>query len=1106
MNDLRKLLENLGFSQYYELFEENDIDLSLVGDLSLDDLKEIGIQSLGHRKKLLSAFKDFAEKPSGSRNDDEPEIQEYLDSGRAERREVTTVFADLTGYTSLSRELDTEDLHDVLSAFFDRFNEIVTRMGGTIERHIGDCVMAVFGAPVSHGNDAERALRTTIELHKAMEEISRRFGRELSVHIGAAAGNVLFSTRGYGQRKDQDFTLTGDTVNLASRLAGQANGKETLVDDQIFRSFSHIIDCDAPSTLEVKGFEVPVLAHRFIGFRELGSQKALVGRESEIGAFREALDRCADSGLGETIYVCADAGMGKSRLLQEVGKEAKLRDFATHSTLVLDFGLGGAQSPINALVSSLCGLGENARRSAIENVATRLIENGTLDDTSALFLNTMLGGEPDRASTVVLDAMSDKARDEGRREALRRLVRHFSSQKPCLLVVEDIHWADSAILPSIKILSEESQTCPVVLAITSRLEGPVAQMDIAPIESSARIRRIDLEALTAEDALQMAQMMVRPTQETVRKCIERAQGNPLFLEQLLRHANDSDGLIPGSIQSLIQARFDRLAQLDRQILQAAAILGQRFSMQAVTQIAGVDVYDERPLVDAALIQSIDDGYLFAHALIRDAVLSTILRNDLRALHRSAAEWFSGRDIFLHAEHLGAAKDPGAAKAYLAAARDARSNYENEGALGFAEKGLECEPEPEVEGPLLRVKGDMLRELGRSAESIEAFETARDLADAPRDICLAQIGIVAAMRILDRIDEAYALLDTAQEVAEGAGLLPELSEIHYFRGSLHFPRGNLDGCLEDHTKSLAYAESAGLPERQARALSGLGDAHYARGKMFTAHTVIEQCLALCDEHGFGAVESSNRFMLATVKIYMNETEQALKEALRSAELAAQVGLNRPEIVSRLTAGWILTSMAQYQEARTEIETGLQLAERLGAKRFEPFLEETLARIELAEGRFGQAASIAEGAKEKLHEVGAESFIGPWVLSTVALTTPDEARRRDVLAEGEALLAKGCVGHNYFRFYRNASQACLNSEKWDEALRYADALAGYTTDEPTPWSDFHVERIRTLVEKRQHGGAEKKLAALRIRAVKAGLHNSIPDIDGKVTRIRLEKTSA
>lgn len=143
-----------------------------------------------------------------------------------------------------------------------------------------------------YGNDAERALRTTIELHRAIEDISRRFGRDLSVHIGAAAGNVLFARQGYGERKDNEFTLTGDTVNLASRLADQAKGKETLIDDQIFLSLSYKIDCDEPSTLEVKGFENPVLAHGFIGFSEGPRQRQMIGRNGEMAIFRDALHAC----------------------------------------------------------------------------------------------------------------------------------------------------------------------------------------------------------------------------------------------------------------------------------------------------------------------------------------------------------------------------------------------------------------------------------------------------------------------------------------------------------------------------------------------------------------------------------------------------------------------------------------------------------------------------------------------------------------------------------------------------------------------------------------------------------------------------------------------
>ncbi|MEM1352328.1 MAG: AAA family ATPase, partial [Pseudomonadota bacterium] len=966
-------------------------------------------------------------------------------------------------------------------------------------RHIGDCVMAVFGAPISYGNDAERALRTTIELHRAMEDISRRFGRDLSVHIGAAAGNVLFASQGYGERKYTDFTLTGDTVNLASRLADQAKGKETLIDDQIFLALSHKIDCDAPSTLEVKGFENPVLAHRFVGFSEGPRLRQMIGRDSEMAVFRNALQACRDTRQGEAIYVCADAGLGKSRLLEEIAKEALGLGYQCHSSLILDFGSGDAQSPIKALVSSLCGLGENAQRSAIRSTVNRLTAEGTLDATSALHLTVMLGGSLDQKNAALRNAMNDDTRSAGQLRTLSRLVRRMTKDQGLLLTIEDLHWADKTILPSIEMLARESADIALLLVVTSRPEGPVNAMELAPVDSTAKHRRMDLQPLSAEHATEMAGALVWPSKEILDKCVARSQGNPLFLEQLLRHAHDNDGAIPGSIQSLIQARFDRLQPADRRILHVAAILGQRFSMTAVTQIADIEVYDEQVLVDAGLIRPIDEGYLFAHALIRDAVLRTILRDDLRAMHKAAAAWFKRRDFVLYAEHLGGAQDPGAAQAYLTAARDAQAKYRRDDALVLAEKGLEYHPGPDSLGDLHRIRGDMLRESGRTDDAIEAFQTARSCAVSARDICRAQIGIVATMRIQDRIDEAYALLDTAQDLAEREGLLPELSEIHYFRGSLHFPRGNLEGCLADHTKSLDYAKQANLPERQALALSGLGDAHYARGRMFTAHAAIEECLELCEEHGFGAVECANRFMLATVKIYMNQTSRALDDALRSAKLAAQVGLARPEIVSRLTAGWILTSMARYADARAEIDKGLDLAHQLGAKRFEPFLNETLSRIELAEGHIDEAARIAESALSQVREFGAESFIGPWVMSTVALSTSDPKRRHAVLAEGEALLAKGCVGHNYFRFYRNAMQACLNADELDEAERFADALADYTAQEPTPWSDFHIERTRVLVDAARGHDRGDDIASMKQRAIEAELHNALRERDRGLTFI-------
>ena len=1105
MRALSKVLSDLGLENYLALFEQNDINSDLLGELTSDDLREIGITSLGHRKKILAAIAasgadtaSRASAPATTVGPDPPPVDgpggRTEQASSAERREVTTVFADLTGYTRLSRELDTEDIHSLLSAFYDRFDAIVKRMGGTVDRHIGDCEMAVFGAPVSYGNDAERALRASLEMHRAMKEISLRFGRELTVHIGVAAGNVLFVSQGQGVLRDQDFTLTGNSVNLASRLADHANGDETLITAQIHNALGERIECDALDALSVKGFDQPIPVYRLVGFREQPLDRPLIGRTVEMAALSQALTDCRASLRGETVAIVAEAGLGKSRLVDEVAQVAAAKGFKAYKVLVLDFGLGEAQDPIRALVGGLCGLGERAEPSAVCAIVEQLRAHDILDEPAAMFLTVFLGAPLDRPGRLVNDAMSDAARQEGHRNMLRLLLRGRAAQQPLLLIMEDIHWAERETLSQLAFLASETAEAPILLAMTARPEGYPLDNDWRACIRDAGFRRIDLTPLSAADALRLARAIHHPTEEVIRECVARAEGNPLFLDQLLRHAREQGhDTVPGSIQSIIQARLDRLSLVDRRVLQAAAILGQQFSMGAVTAVAQIEVYDEKPLMDASLIRPLREGYLFAHALIRDAVVRTILRDDRRALHRKAAEWFKGLDAVLYAEHLAAANDDGAARAFLAAALDARAGHRKEAALSLAERGLELAEEHKVRGDLLRLKGDMLRDLGRSAEAIEAFGAALGIARDPAERCRAKIGIVATMRIMDRIDDAYVVLDEAEAIAQEADLPLELSELHYFRGSLHFPRGRLDGCLREHEKSLEYAERAGSPERRALALSGLGDAHYARGRMFTAHRVIEQCLALCEEYQLGAVEAANRFMLATVKIYMNDTERALQEALASAQLASKVGHDRAEIVSRLTAGWILVSMGQMAAAQIEIDLGLNTAARFGAKRFEPFLEETSARICLAEGRWAEAVEIAEGTLAKVRNLGAMSFIGPWVLSTVARATSDPARRREALAEGEVVLATGAVGHNYYRFYRYAMDACAAAGEWPEVRRYADLLAEYTAPEPTPWSDFFIARGRALADAAEGIDVRDRLRHLRADAETACLFAAIPGID-------------
>jgi class 3 adenylate cyclase/tetratricopeptide (TPR) repeat protein len=1096
-----EFLESISLSRYAELFSENDVEPDILGDLSENDLLEMGIQSLGHRKRILKAISSLAVTAGPLVQSDpvqtevmlNPVASTAVNAEQKERRQVTVVFADLTGYTRLTRELPVEDLHSILAEFYERFGEIIRRVGGTVDRHIGDCVMAVFGAPVSYGNDVERALRATIAMHDAMQEMTRRHGRHLSVHIGVAAGRVLFSNRGQGARS-QDFTLTGDSVNLASRLADKAQGGQTLVSHEIHQIVGDSIISEQVAAVEAKGFDAPVEAWRFVEFSHGQHVVNFVGRENELAIANRALESCQSESAGQVLLVRGEAGIGKSAFLDKVSADANSGGFQTFKTLLLDFGLGDTGSAIATIAAQLSGIDPAATESAIHQAAAEWRNSGVLDERGRDFFLNIMGVRSDAGVAAFLDAMGTTARAAGRQATIGRMMVALAHRVPLVCTIEDLHWANAETLSLIAHLATRTTEAPILLTLTTRIEGdpitPAWREGAAP----AKIETIDLSPLNPREARALIDLNHAPNRKLIEECLLKAEGNPLFLDQLLRHASDMAGeSVPGSIQSLMQSRMDRLSSDDRRILCAASVIGQRFSLEAVMMLAGIDVYDERPLLNASMIRQVSGGFLFSHALIRDAVYQTLLRDEAQALHARAAQWFKGHDILLHAEHLEKAKSPYAAAACLAAARHAANEYRQDTALDFADRGLALDPQGEIRTELLLLRGDVSRDLGHGDASLVAFRTAHDEAGTVAHRLAARIGMISTMRILDQLEDAEQIIAEAEKTEPTADLLPQLSRLHYLKGSLAFPKGDFKGCLAAHSVARDLAKRAAEPELEARALSGLGDAYYAQGRMFRAYEVIEDCLALCEMHHLTAVESANRFMRGTLRIYMNQTEPALDDALKSAALARSIGQLRPEIISRLTAGWVLQSMDRGGEARTQIELGLEAAEHLGAKRFEPFLHETLVRVELAEGDHEAAYLLSTKMLETARQLKLMNFIGPWLLATAALASPRD-QQGAFLAEGESLLEKGCVGHNYFRFNVYAGLCAASSGDTAGLRRYSDALDAYTRDEPTPWSDFYISTGRAIADHLDGDrDADPRLRALRQIALTANLHAAVKRID-------------
>ena len=592
-----------------------------------------------------------------------------------ERRQVTVLFADLVGYTRLASELDAEEVHRLLGGFFARADRIVEAFGGSIDKHIGDCVMAVFGAPLAHDNDPERAVRAALAIRDALPELGRELGRTVGVHIGIASGQVVASDTGSDARRD--YTVTGDTVNLASRLTDRAGADEILISDVVRGRLPDGFACTGIGALEVEGLAAPVTAWRLLGLAEAGAAPArpFVGRRAELAQFRGVLEACRDGGAGQAVYLRGSAGIGKTRITEEFRRAAEARGFACHTGLVLDFGTGAGQDAIGALVRGLLdvqGAGDLATRSA---AAARALAEGLVEDEHGVFLHDLLDLPLPLGLRALYDAMDHQQRQRGRRATVARLVERSSARRPRLLLIEDVHWADRQTLEQLACLAQTVASAPALLVMTSRVEGDPLDQAWRATTAGAPLLTIDLGPLRPNEAEELAGAYLEASGEFARRCLERAGGHPLFLEQLLRHAEERAELgVPGTVQSLVQARMDQLEPADRQALLAASVFGQRFSLPALRDLLEHADYGGERLVEQLLVRPEGDDLLFAHALIRDAVYDTLLKATRRTLHRRAAAWFEGRDPVLYAEHLDRAEDPAAAAAYLAAARREAAAY------------------------------------------------------------------------------------------------------------------------------------------------------------------------------------------------------------------------------------------------------------------------------------------------------------------------------------------------------------------------------------------------------------------------------------------------
>jgi len=999
-------------------------------------------------------------------------------------RQATVMCVELVGVQELSKEIDGEDLQTVLGRFFRTVTDTVQDNGGSIDHQTGCSATAVFGVPVAHGNDADRAIQTSMGICASIDRVGAQLRLPLAVRIGIDSGQLVSSRASPGVPSAQH--VTGDPVEAARQLCDLANADDVLVTDGVFRAASAFLEIEETGALGTDAFKGATRIFRVRGIdsdRRSKPRAPLIGRRAELQQLTSALEACSEAGRGQAIYVRGEAGIGKTRLLEEFRDTAEARGYACHWVLVLDFGAGALQDPLSSSVCSLLGVANAADGESRTKAVERAFGEGLFAPDERVFVNDLLDLPQPAVLRSTYDAMDESTRIRGKQRVVTALIGRLCQRHPILLIVEDIHWAQPQFLGHLAGIVSTVAGCRTVLTMTARKESdPLDPAWQSAIRGSPMLT-LDLGGLREQECRELAAIYVDPTREFAKSCVERAEGNPLFLEQLLQcgEGNERED-VPSSIRSLVLARLDRLSDTDKHALLTASVLGQRFSLEPLRYLLEDSSYTCANLVGHHFVRPDGDAFLFSHVLVKDAVYGSLFESRRRKLHRRAAEWYADVDSILRAQHLDRAHDEDAPRAYLSAALSQNKQYRYHRALELVRRGLELARERAEEFELLDFEGVLLRNLGSTEACIDTFRRALRTAENDVQRCRAWIGLAGGLRITGGSEEAFECLEFAEKVAAATGLDKALAMIHRIRGNLYFPLGELDRCLNEHELARRHARRAKSPEDEARALGGLADAEYARGRMRTAHRYFESCISRCRRHGYGRVEVAHLSMLAGTLRYLNRLEDSLSVGRDAVEGATKVGHRRAEMLARGMAGMTLFEMGEFAEARRFNDGALRIARRLESRGFQSVYLLSAARNLFAEGEWTVGMERLRRSLA-LSRDAAMTFIGPAVLSALALFTDDPEERTSALTEGERLLESGCVGHCHFWFYRDAMEISLKRQDWPAAERYAAAFETFTQPEPLPWAEFIMARARALTEWGR-GRRDSELAAEIHRLVGEG----------------------
>jgi class 3 adenylate cyclase/predicted ATPase len=658
-------LRSLGLERYEAAFRENEIDERVLPSLTQEDLKEIGVGPVGHRRMLLEAIAalrgDTGGNPPSADVATTSSAQSVSPEDRAERRQVTVMFSDLVGSTALSARMDPEDLREVISAYQNSVAEAVGRFGGFVAKYMGDGVLIYFGYPHAHEDDAERAVRAGLQLVTAIGDLKTH--ATLQTRVGIATGLVVVGDL-IGSGASQEQAIVGDTPNLAARLQGIAEPNSVVIAESTRRLVGSLFELDDLGSQELKGISGPTRAWaalrpasvegRFEAMHASGLTD-LVGRQEELDLLLRRWSR-AKSGEGQVVLLSGEAGIGKSRLtaalLERVATEphTRLRYFCSPQHT------DSAFYPITSQMERAAGLAhDDTAQAKLDKLDTLLAQSSTPPEDTALLADLLSLPNDGRYPTLELAPYQRRQRTL---EALTTQIEALARRSPMLIIFEDAHWADPTTLEAFgRAMMDRISHLSVLLIVTYRpeFEPPWIGQPHVTVLTVNRLGQREIAAMI--DRVTGNKPLLAHIRQDI---VERTDGIPLFIEEMTKAVLEASGAedaeqavasipapslgVPASLHASLMARLDRLGPA-KEVAQIGAVIGREFSHALLAAVAR----KEEAALQAALDSLAGAGllfrqgtpphatYLFKHALVQNTAYSTLLRERRRGLHARIAE-------------------------------------------------------------------------------------------------------------------------------------------------------------------------------------------------------------------------------------------------------------------------------------------------------------------------------------------------------------------------------------------------------------------------------------------------------------------------------------